>query len=345
MDIQRQKFPNVHWIWHGGTSFAYEVHPRIVVKVPKSGEIEKVQFKKELEIYKTFSENPPCPFIVQCFHFSDKGIFLEYMRDNSLYYRMQQNHILDPKTRVVTKVEKLEPLRLRKEWMNDLAHAVAFLESLGLAHGDIRPENILLDRDRLKLSDFDCTAKFGSRHEACMGPYGRFLNETEPEEGRQGTAGHLGARTEQFALGSVYYYINYGFEVYGDRYLTEDPYDHGPKTMELLMNMVFPELNGSHGSPEIDDIIDKCWHNRYAKISELAVEAMEFLNKETSVGSNGEEEKTEVENISGDEFEGFSSKKEFCQDLENRGLLDLLCSGEPQDIGFKFEWYRHILPR
>lgn len=33
--------------------------------------------------------------------------------------------------------------------MNDLAQSVAFLASLNLAHGDLRPENILLDRNRL----------------------------------------------------------------------------------------------------------------------------------------------------------------------------------------------------
>lgn len=49
MDIQRQ-FSNVHWIWKGGISFVYEVHPRIVVKVPKLGEFEREQFKKEVEI-------------------------------------------------------------------------------------------------------------------------------------------------------------------------------------------------------------------------------------------------------------------------------------------------------
>lgn len=79
MDIQRQ-FPGVHWIWGGGISFVYEVHPRIVVKVPKSGEFERQQFDKELEIYQVFSKNPPCPSIVKCFHFSDNGVFLEYMR-------------------------------------------------------------------------------------------------------------------------------------------------------------------------------------------------------------------------------------------------------------------------
>lgn len=63
---------------------------------------------------------------------------------------------------VFTKVEKLDPLPLRKEWMNDLAQAVAFLETLNLAHGDLRTENILLDRNRQKLSDFDCTAEIGT---------------------------------------------------------------------------------------------------------------------------------------------------------------------------------------
>lgn len=44
----------------------------------------------------------------------------------------------------------------------------------------------------------------------------------------------FGFRTEQFALGSLYYLINYGFGVYGDRCFTDDPYDHGPKVVELL---------------------------------------------------------------------------------------------------------------
>lgn len=79
MDLQSQ-FPGVHYIWGGGISFVYEVHPRIVVKVPKSGEFEREQFRKEREIYQIFSRNPPCPSIVQCFLVSENGIFLEYMR-------------------------------------------------------------------------------------------------------------------------------------------------------------------------------------------------------------------------------------------------------------------------
>lgn len=130
MDIQRQ-FPGVHWVWGGGISFVYEVHPLIVVKVPKSGQEEREKFRKELGIYEILSQHPPCPSLVQCFHYTTDGIFLEYMRgatpigmliiclliafpDISLAYRRQFNLTRDHETRLVTKVEKLEPPALRK---------------------------------------------------------------------------------------------------------------------------------------------------------------------------------------------------------------------------------------
>ncbi|KAJ5570888.1 hypothetical protein N7535_004548 [Penicillium sp. DV-2018c] len=190
---------------------------------------------------------------------------------------------------VVTSVQKLEPLHLRLEWMNDLAQAVAFLESLNLAHGDLRPENILLDRNRLKLSDFDCTDMIGANYEACMCPYGRLLNDKDEKSGQgpSGTSGFLGPRTEQFSLGSLYYLINYGFEVYGDRCLADDPYEHGPKTVDLLQDMVFPELNGD---PMIDGVIDKCWHYGYVKIADLAAHTETLLDERSdALESNGGE--------------------------------------------------------
>ncbi|DAA74748.1 TPA_exp: Uncharacterized protein A8136_3064 [Trichophyton benhamiae CBS 112371] len=342
----RKQFPEVHWIWKGGISFVYEVHPRIVVKIPKSGDFEREQFQNELKIYEILSQRPICPSIVQCFFYTDNGIFLEYMRDVTLCSRIQNNHTQDPQSYVVTKVEKLEPLPLRKEWMNDLAQAVAFLESLNLAHGDLRPENILIDRDRLKLSDFDCTAEFGTDFETCMAPYGRILNSNEQDQGSCGSSGFLGCRTEQFALGSLYYFINYGFEVYDDQCLTEDPKEHGRKVVELLQNMEFPKLDGD--DPLIDEIINKCWHNGYATIADLAACTETFLGR-----NNGRE--TEAEITNGEELDGcsresrqndledISSKRTFCQDLEKRGLLRMLSSGEPEQLGFTLEWYRHSI--
>jgi hypothetical protein len=46
------------------------------------------------------------------------------------------------------------------------------------------------------------------------------------------------------------------------------------------------------------------------------------------------------ENKSGDKDVG--AKIALCNDLEKRGLLDLLSSGAPKELGFKLEWYRHI---
>lgn len=141
--------------------------------------------------------------------------------------------------------------------MNDLTQAVAFLESLNLAHGDLRPENIVLDRDRLELSDFDCTAGVGADFQACMAPYGRILNGDEVNQGTRGGFGFLGPRTEQFALGSIFYFISYGFEVSGNQCLVENPRDYGIKVMDLLQDMKFPTLDGD---PLIDEMINKCWH-------------------------------------------------------------------------------------
>lgn len=250
----------------------------------------------------------------------------------------------------MTKVKKLEPLNLRKEWMHHLTQAVAFLESLNLAHGDLRPDNILLDRDRLKLSDFDCTAEMGTHFEACVAPYGRLLNANETHLGTKGTGGPLSSRTEQFALGSLFYFINYGFEVYGDRYLTEDYYEQGPAVVTLMQNMEFPLLDGD--DQLINQIIDKCWHNKYATVADLAQELKEKLpHSESPVREDPSIESQVKHDDKGPDhcadvaqdcsLEGLDTKKAYCQDLIPRGLLDKLAYQEPEQIGFNLEWYRY----
>lgn len=256
--------------------------------------------------------------------------------------------------------------------MNDLAQGVAFLGSLNLAHGDLRPENILLDRNRLKISDFDCTAEFGTDFETCPCPYGRLLNSSEADQGIPGTAGLLGPRTEQFALGSLYYLINYGFEVYDDQCLADDPYEHGPKVVDLLQDMKFPKLDSD---PAIDYIIDKCWHNQYHTLAELATHTETLLKEPVSEAPNPEAASTpgwrtavdeipgrlwcspeaqwrssgevtnsnDYHNLNQDSSSEHLSKQEFCRDLEKRGLLRLLTSSTPMELGFSME-HRHVSP-
>lgn len=160
-------------------------------------------------------------------------------------------------------------------------------------------------------------------------------NDMDQGQGRRGTSGFLGPRTEQFALGSLYYLINDGFDVYWNQCLTEDPREHGPKVVDLLQNMEFPKMDGDLW---IDDIINKRWHNKYATVGELAACRQVLLNEEIEPNSDS------CHNVHQDRdppAKDFSSKRTFCQDLAKRGLLDLLSSGEPEQLGFTLEWYRH----
>lgn len=104
-----------------------------------------------------------------------------------------------------------------------------------------------------------------------------------------------------------------------------------------------------NGNPLIGTIIDECWHNKYATVSELAAHPRMLLSEGTdAVKSSGSSRKESSEMATPVDRkcsrEEFLSKKEFCQDLEKRGLLRVVSSGEPEQIGFKFEWYRHSLP-
>lgn len=60
--------------------------------------------------------------------------------------------------------------------MRQLCLAVGGLEKIGLAHGDIRPGNMLLDADwNLKMSDFERAMNIGEEIVVLTEPFGRLL--------------------------------------------------------------------------------------------------------------------------------------------------------------------------
>ncbi|KAJ5487995.1 hypothetical protein N7530_002295 [Penicillium desertorum] len=254
MDIGSQ-FQKVHLLAFGGMSFIYQVGPGIVVKVPRNDDFAREQFRNEIQIYKTFSQHAACEFIVQCFYYTDGGIFLEHMRSDSLETYGYISISIDQVNRWMS-FRALEPLHLRLAWMNDVTQAIAFLESLNLAHGDLRPENIVLDGDKIKVTDFDNSAAFGTPVMICHEPWRRELRADEGDYNAPGCIGGLlGPRTEQFALGSIYYFINYGMEVYGDKSLTDNSRDRYLALRDLLQAMQLPDLNSDL---MIDELIHKC---------------------------------------------------------------------------------------
>lgn len=254
---------------------------------------------------------------------------------------MQENYTYDRSTYLVTHVNKLEPLHLRLAWMDELAQAIAFLESLNLAHGDLRPDNILLDhRNRIKVTDFDNTAEFGTPFWALQPPWGREVTKNEPGYDIPGCLGGLlGPRTEQFALGSIYYYINYGMEVYGDMTLNALPRDRGLALSDLLRDMKFPVLVGD---AMISKLIHQCWHNQFPTIASLAMSTKALLNEsfsgeehkpinegmdvtlETQGGSLGSDGPTSmgISDLPGMDM----SEEELCRKFDREGLFDSLRS-------------------
>lgn len=72
----------------------------------------------------------------------------------------------------------------------------------------------------------------------------------------------VGPRTEQFAFGALYKIVN------------------------LLQNMYFSELDGD---PLVNDIIDKCWHKKYATIAEMVIYTRTLLPERTDVGESSAE--------------------------------------------------------
>lgn len=247
----------------GATGWVYQINDRIVLKYAVTPGSE--EFAKENSMYDLFAKHPPSPFVLQSFLRLEDANFLPRMSGGSLFDRLRSHQIRDGSWGKVLGVVKKEPLELVGRWLMELCGAVVWLESLGYVHGDLRPNNMLLDESsHLKLADFDCAEKVGEHSGGNGAPWARVLGEDADKEGaREGSFGINGPRTEQFAIGSNLYCMVYGFEPYEDRD------DQGPIIIDLLQNMEFPELQDG----PFDPVIDRCWRAHYRQLQDLLDEA------------------------------------------------------------------------
>lgn len=230
----------------GAVGFVYQIDSCVVLKFPRDPNDER--FSREIEIFNLFEKHSPCPDIVQSFLRDPKGNFLAYLSGGTLEQRLRGKGV--------------ESLSAIGRWAMEFSNAAAWLESLGYIHGDLRPLNIhFAAHDHLKLTDFDSVAKIRTRYDGAAPPWARLLG---PEAGDEnGTFGRCGAKTEQFAIGSIIYFATRGYEPYEMEDWGEDL---GPKVVELLQRMKFPDL--SRGC--LDKIIEQCWNGQFATLKDLA---------------------------------------------------------------------------
>ena len=250
----------------GSVGIVYQVTNDIAVKRAFDDNNEGIH--NEYRIYDMLDRLPYCPNLVRSFYRIPSANFLQYLSGGTVDQRLRQHQIRDPSNDRVVGVNEFESQSLIWRWMAELTNAITWLEALGYVHGDIRPPNLLLDgNDHLKVIDFDNTIEAGSVFDGCQPPYARVLGDEAAESESRGTFGYHGPRTEQFAIGSVFYYMTRGYEPYDDEWYGEN---HGKIVVSLLQEKKFPRIFEN----DKDTIIHKCWHGLYESVRSLKLEVM-----------------------------------------------------------------------
>ncbi len=170
-----------HFLSVGATGWVYQINDHIIVKYARTP--GSAAFKQENDMFDLFEKHAACPHVVQSFLRLLDANFLAFMRGGPLDVRLRSYQTRETPFSKVLKVSKTELITLVKQWHTELCRAVLWLECLGYVHGDLRPSNLLLDGDSLKLGDFDCAQKVGEPSEGNGPPWARVLGDDAEEQG------------------------------------------------------------------------------------------------------------------------------------------------------------------
>ncbi|EER29792.1 kinase domain containing protein [Coccidioides posadasii C735 delta SOWgp] len=311
-----------NWVAGGSYSNIHRVTPSIVVKIvrPKLKE-EGLEhpFFREISFFKRMNDRQDrCFHIVECFLTFPDHIFLSYCPNQTVGHRLRPRQEREPGVNGfqgrVSRVKEYEDPALVARWLQQLGSALEYVEKIGFCHNDLHEFNCLLDKDfNLKLTDFGRATTIGQFLEDTMPPRARIIVAGPLKD----TYGLCSARTEQFALGSLLYFMVYGHEPYEDtdRELSRSEYDRRFGEME------FPELNRHE---VFDELISACWHDVYPT---MALAAYDFKRKTKDIAG------------SIPQYETVDRAKEIksCEALIRKGIL-----GPELALRYQPFWWKYL---
>ena len=312
-----------NWVGGGLDAYIYHVTPTIVVKTVRQDRTPEEKalehpFRKEIEFFKRLKSQDRCPDIVECFLMLPDYLFLSYCSHKALAPRFYERQEREKGTgglhgRLI-RVKEYEDHALIARWIQQLASALEFVEKIGFCHNDLHASNCLLDSNfNLKLADFGRATTIGQYLEGTLPPRAMPILAGPLE----GTYGLCSARTEQFAVGTLLYFMVYGHEPYDDVILSAAEWDR------RFGNMEFPELTRNE---VFDGLISACWYNVYPT---MALLSYDFKRKTKDMTGN-------TEYISIDS----ANETKTCEALIRRGLL-----GPELALRFQPAWRRclHVI--
>ncbi|EEQ35129.1 hypothetical protein McanMca71_001684 [Microsporum canis] len=311
----------------GCESIVHRVSPTIVVKRLQSckfkAEGRPHPFLLEVKFYNRLIERQDrCADIVACYLALPDHIFLSYCSGNRIdkrYFEYQKrekrpNRPNEYFGRLVG-VNYHEDPALIARWVRQVASALEYVEKMGFCHNDVAPRNCLLDDSlNLKLCDFDRATTIGQLLDSSFAPWARELTIGPLKY----TYGLCCARTEQFSLGTLVYFLLYGHEPYEDI----DLQDKDPKELSRrFSDMEFPVLDRH---PVFDEFIFACWHNVFPNMS-LAAYTIRHSTEDFALSA---------EYGTGTMY---AKERKTCERLIQNGLL-----GPEMALRFQPFWQRYV---
>jgi serine/threonine protein kinase len=225
----------------GASALVFSLNDDAVLKVPRAEKDAIEAQAREQRIFEIL-EHERSPYLIACIYRVSGATFMPRMSSNFKDIIKAGGYAQEDIYR----------------WMGQLCGGAVFLERHGLGHCDLRPDNLLIGKDgNLRITDLGETLAVNSRLPTGTEPFAR-IRSKEDGEG-SGSYGRVGAYTECFAIGSIFYSFIRGHY----------PYEHeGFAAWDLIKKFQrkeFPLLTNSDN----DVIISNCWYGAYQSVAEL----------------------------------------------------------------------------